>query len=127
MMSALAQLGRLETAEYDEYARWCERGRPRGIPLLDSSVRCRLVADSVEKRNLQESRATLIQDREQTRNLESKLHVRGLVHFKSKFTFLLRGLFRQHRPEGDVNGCPLARQLSGVKPTHCAHFEFCRS
>jgi hypothetical protein len=25
----------LETAEYDEYARWCERGRPRGIPLLD--------------------------------------------------------------------------------------------
>ena len=27
----------LETAEYGEYARWCERGRPRGIPLLDSS------------------------------------------------------------------------------------------
>jgi hypothetical protein len=25
----------LETAEYDEYARWCERGKPRGIPLLD--------------------------------------------------------------------------------------------
>ena len=25
----------LETAVYDEYARWCERGRPRGIPLLD--------------------------------------------------------------------------------------------
>jgi hypothetical protein len=25
----------VETAEYDEYARWCERGRPRGIPLPD--------------------------------------------------------------------------------------------
>jgi hypothetical protein len=26
----------LETAVYDEYARWCERGRSRGPPLLDS-------------------------------------------------------------------------------------------
>ena len=25
----------LETAVYDEYARWCERGKPQGIPLLD--------------------------------------------------------------------------------------------
>ncbi len=25
----------LETAVYDEYARWCERGRPKGIPRLD--------------------------------------------------------------------------------------------
>jgi hypothetical protein len=39
----------LETAVYDEYARWCERGRPRGIPLLDCELSETAFADARKK------------------------------------------------------------------------------